>query len=44
LALDSDSMFEFGLERLLDGIAALIERPDKRSKRPRRRPTKAQRL
>lgn len=26
LALDADSMFEFGLARLLDGIAALLER------------------
>ena len=34
LALDGDSLFEFGLTRLLDGIAALIERP---KTKPRRR-------
>lgn len=33
LALDGDSLFEFGLVRLLDGIAVLIERPKRKPRR-----------
>ena len=37
IALDEDSMFEFGLARLLDGIAVLIGPAKRRGKRRRRR-------